>query len=139
MNLLAGAFLLLGVVCVAIAAMYLFRRRAPAGGFYTDVDRAGSILGRASRDEHLSTRTGGGAGQGCTPAVVGEGRTAGGHAPWADLRGNSLRAHPYENASGSIKPVDITRTLEVMTADQKASGRTIQVPCDQQGKEAASR
>jgi hypothetical protein len=25
--------------------MYLVRRRAPAGGFYTDVDRAGAIFG----------------------------------------------------------------------------------------------
>ncbi len=39
--------------------------------------------------------------------------------------------HPYENASGSIKPVDMTRTLEVMNADQKASaGDTFSVPCD---------
>ena len=45
--------------------------------------------------------------------------------------------HPYENASGSIKPGDMTRTLSAMTVDQEASGRSIQVPCDEQGKEAA--
>ena len=37
--------MLLGSVSVAIAGMYLVRRRAPAGGFYTDVDRAGAIFG----------------------------------------------------------------------------------------------
>jgi hypothetical protein len=47
--------------------------------------------------------------------------------------------HPYENASGSIKPVDMTRTLEVMNADQKVPGRNAQVPCDPQGREAATR
>ena len=47
--------------------------------------------------------------------------------------------HPYENSSGSIKPGEMTRTLEVMTADQKASEGDTQVPCDEEGKEAASR
>jgi hypothetical protein len=47
--------------------------------------------------------------------------------------------HPYENTPGSIKPVDMTRSLEVMTADQKASGQGIRVPCDARGVETASR
>jgi hypothetical protein len=47
--------------------------------------------------------------------------------------------HPYENASGSIKPGGMTRTLSAMNADQEASGRSIQVPCDEQGKETATR
>jgi hypothetical protein len=46
--------------------------------------------------------------------------------------------HPYENSSGSIKPTDMTRTLELMTSDQKASGGSVQVPCEAHGKEAAS-
>ena len=45
MNLLAGALLLLGVVSVAIVCLSLLRRRAPAGGFYSDIDRAGAIFG----------------------------------------------------------------------------------------------
>ena len=45
MNLLTAALLLLGVVGVTIAALYMLRRRAPAGGFYANVDRAGSIFG----------------------------------------------------------------------------------------------
>jgi hypothetical protein len=47
--------------------------------------------------------------------------------------------HPYENTYGSIKPVDMTRTLEVMNADQTASGRNIRVPCDARGKATVSR
>jgi len=47
--------------------------------------------------------------------------------------------HPYENTPGSIKPVDMTRTLALMNADQKATGRDVQVPCDARGKESASR
>ena len=47
--------------------------------------------------------------------------------------------HPYENTPGSIKPVDMTRTLEAMTADQKASGGSIRVPCDARGNETVSR
>ena len=45
MTLPVAALVLVGTVSVAIAGMYLVRRRAPAGGFYTDVDRAGSIFG----------------------------------------------------------------------------------------------
>jgi hypothetical protein len=33
----------------------------------------------------------------------------------------------------------MTRTLEVMTADQKASGRSLRVPCDARGNEPVSR
>jgi hypothetical protein len=47
--------------------------------------------------------------------------------------------HPYENASGSIKPVDMTRTLELMNADQKAAGENVRVPCDARGKATESR
>jgi hypothetical protein len=47
--------------------------------------------------------------------------------------------HPYENTYGSIKPVDMTRTLEVMNADQKISGRSLHVPCDAHGNETVSR
>ncbi len=47
--------------------------------------------------------------------------------------------HPYENTPGSIKPVDMTKTLALMNADQKASGRSIDVPCDARGKETVSR
>jgi hypothetical protein len=45
MNLLVGALLLTLVVGVAIACLYVLRRRAPAGGFYADVDRAGAMFG----------------------------------------------------------------------------------------------
>jgi hypothetical protein len=41
----AATLVLLAIVVGAIAAMYLVRRRAPAGGFFTDVQRAGSIFG----------------------------------------------------------------------------------------------
>ena len=47
--------------------------------------------------------------------------------------------HPYENTPGSIKPVDMTRTLALMNADQKASGQSIHVPCDARGKATVSR
>jgi hypothetical protein len=47
--------------------------------------------------------------------------------------------HPYENTPGSIKPVDMTRTLELMNADQKAAGESIRVPCDARGKATESR
>jgi hypothetical protein len=46
--------------------------------------------------------------------------------------------HPYEDTPGSIKPVDMTRTLEVMTADQEASGQRVQVPCDRLGNQRRS-
>ena len=47
--------------------------------------------------------------------------------------------HPYENTPGSLKPVDMTKTLALMNADQKASGRSIDMPCDARGKETVSR
>jgi hypothetical protein len=45
MTLPVAALVLVGIVIVLIAGMYFVRRRAPAGGFYTDVDRAGAIFG----------------------------------------------------------------------------------------------
>jgi len=45
MTLPMATLVLVAIVGVAIAAMYLVRRRAPAGGFFTDVDRAGAIFG----------------------------------------------------------------------------------------------
>ena len=45
MNLLAGSLLLFAVVGLAIACSYVLRLRAPAGGFYSDVDRAGALIG----------------------------------------------------------------------------------------------
>jgi hypothetical protein len=276
MNLLAGAVLLLGVVGVAIVAVYLLRRRAPAGGFYADVDRAGAIFGvvgtafavllafvifvafesydtartRAQQEadavqklyatthflspptrdelqgqlicysraviheEWPAMRR-----QRSSPEVDGwvarlnetifqfepvEEQDKAALSQWLDkdsarqdtrhgriaeatpfvptplwailLLGGAITVvfvlsfadsrerflvqalmvgavtaifmssilfvnfldHPYENASGSIKPVDMTRTLEVMKADQKASGQPVRVPCGKQGKALAT-
>lgn len=50
--------------------------------------------------------------------------------------------HPYENTSGSIKPVEITRTLQVIEGDQERSRppeQRVAVPCDGRGKSNAPR
>ena len=50
--------------------------------------------------------------------------------------------HPYENTSGSIKTVDMTRTLEVIERDQERSRppeQRVDVPCDGRGKPDAPR
>lgn len=277
MNLLAAGFLLLGVVGVAIALLYLLRRRAPAGGFYTNVDRAGAIFGvvgtafavllafvifvafesydnarsqaqqeadavqelyvtthffsQPTRDEvqgqlicysravihdewpamrrqrsspvvdqwvvHLEASifqlepveeqdkvalsqwlekdaqrqdTRQGRISEATPFVptplwaillLGGVITIAFTLSFADgeerfvvqaLMVGGVTAifvssiffvnfldHPYENASGSIKPGDMSRTLSVMSADQEASRRSIQVPCDAKGRETVPR
>jgi Protein of unknown function (DUF4239) len=45
MNLAVAALLLVGSAGIAVAGMYLVRRRAPAGGFFTDSDRAAAVFG----------------------------------------------------------------------------------------------
>jgi hypothetical protein len=45
MNLVWGALIVLGVSTVAVAAMLLVRRRAPAGSWFSDGDRASGVFG----------------------------------------------------------------------------------------------
>lgn len=45
---------------------------------------------------------------------------------------------PYENRSGSIKPVEMTRTLEHIDLLQESSGETVPAPCDESGSPSAS-
>src|ERR1700760_3082223 len=45
MNLVWAGILVLGVAAVAIAAMLLLRRGAPAGSYFEDGDRASGIFG----------------------------------------------------------------------------------------------
>ena len=45
MNLLWAGLIVLGVTAVAIGAMLLVRRRAPAGSFFEDGDRAAGVFG----------------------------------------------------------------------------------------------
>jgi hypothetical protein len=50
--------------------------------------------------------------------------------------------HPYENTSGSIKPVEMTRTLQVIEGDHERSRppeQRVAVPCDGRGKPNAPR
>jgi len=113
----------------------VLRRRAPAGGFYADVDRAGAIFGVAV----------------ITIAFTLSFADSGERFPVQALMVGAVAAiflssvlfvnfldHPYEDSSGSIKPTDMTRTLEIMILDQKASGGSVQVPCDAHGKAVAS-
>jgi hypothetical protein len=44
-NLWIAAAIVLGAVAGAVAAMFLVRRRAPLGGFFTDSDRAAGVFG----------------------------------------------------------------------------------------------
>jgi hypothetical protein len=44
--------------------------------------------------------------------------------------------HPHENTYGSIEPDAMTRTLESMEGEQRASGQRLRVPCNDQGKGA---
>ena len=41
---------------------------------------------------------------------------------------------PYEGQSGSIRPVEMTRTLVLMEEQRESTGRPDAVPCDDQGK-----
>jgi hypothetical protein len=41
--------------------------------------------------------------------------------------------HPYENASGSIKPVAMTRTLDHLEQAWKLADRRVRLPCDGRG------
>ncbi len=43
---------------------------------------------------------------------------------------------PYENRSGSIKPVEMSRTLRIMEDAQRASGASAPTPCDWTGRPA---
>jgi hypothetical protein len=43
---------------------------------------------------------------------------------------------PYENRSGSIKPVEIERTIEHIAILQEVAGETITPPCDESGNPA---
>lgn len=45
MNLLRTALVLAGVTAVAVNAMLLVRRRAPAGSYFQDGDRAARVFG----------------------------------------------------------------------------------------------
>ena len=45
MNIVVGALVTLGVTAVTITAMLLVRRRAPAGSYFTDGDRASGVFG----------------------------------------------------------------------------------------------
>jgi hypothetical protein len=45
---------------------------------------------------------------------------------------------PYENRSGSIKPVEMERTLEHIEILQEVAGETIVPPCDEDGDPTAS-
>lgn len=45
MNLFWAILIVLGAVCVGVAAMLLVRRRAPAGSYFTDGDRAAGVFG----------------------------------------------------------------------------------------------
>jgi hypothetical protein len=42
--------------------------------------------------------------------------------------------HPYQGASGSIKPTTMTMTLRRMVAENKASGAVAVSPCDRRGR-----
>ena len=44
MSLLTGAIIVVAAVAVAVAAMLLVRRRAPAGGYFSDADRAAGVF-----------------------------------------------------------------------------------------------
>ena len=44
---------------------------------------------------------------------------------------------PYENRSGSIRPVEMTRTLEHIDVLQELSSGTVPVPCDERGRPSA--
>lgn len=45
MNIVLGALLTLGVTALTVGAMLLVRRRAPAGSYFTDGDRASGVFG----------------------------------------------------------------------------------------------
>ena len=45
MNVVWSVLVILGVTAVAIAAMLLVRRRAPAGSYFSDGDRASGVFG----------------------------------------------------------------------------------------------
>ena len=42
--------------------------------------------------------------------------------------------HPYENRSGSIKPVEITRSLRYMEQKETTSAESVRPPCDNVGR-----
>src|SRR6516165_7340015 len=45
MNLVWAILIVVGAVCVTVAAMLLVRRRAPAGSYFSDGDRASGVFG----------------------------------------------------------------------------------------------
>jgi hypothetical protein len=43
---------------------------------------------------------------------------------------------PYENQSGSIKPVEMRRTLDLLESDQRRVPDSLRIPCDARGRPA---
>ena len=41
---------------------------------------------------------------------------------------------PYENSSGSIKPVEMRQTLELIDHERRLSDRDLRPPCDARGR-----
>jgi hypothetical protein len=142
-NLWAGGVIIATAVAVAVMLMLVVRWYAPLGGFFADIDRSVGVFGVLGTSFavllafviFLAFESYGTAKQNAGTEAV----SVNGLFGTARLLPRSARERLrgvlicYENRSGSITPVAMTRTLKLVALAQRQQHLRIAVPCDERG------
>jgi hypothetical protein len=142
-NLWAGGVIIATAVAVAVMLMLVVRWYAPLGGFFADIDRSVGVFGVLGTsfavllafviflafESYGTAKQNAGTEAVSVNGLFGTARLLPRSAR-ERLRGVLIR---YENRSGSITPVAMTRTLKLITVAQRQQHLRITVPCDERG------